>query len=350
MATINLQTINFQTINLGPDEGSGSKIEKDVTLSVTANGSYTISPDEGYDAIADAKVIVDSKPKLEDKSIEVNENTTVTVTADSGYDGLGNVTVNTNVPNMDIPGMIYSYPMWYKQDTNSLATITHAIENGDIIISPRKDLECENMFYENTELTSVPLFDTSKCTSVKQMFASEWYSNNYMNITELPLFDTSNVTDMSDFCYMCDKLTSFPKLNTSKVTTMNGAFAESGITELHQLDTSRVTDMTNMFAGFNKYRPGVIVTVPLIDMTNVTKATGMFNYCTSLTNLGGFKNLSVSLDLSASTAITADSMVNVFNNLATVTTSTALTLGETNLAKLTDEEKAIATGKGWTLN
>jgi hypothetical protein len=31
------------------------------------------------------------------------------------------------------------------------------------------------------------------------------------------------------------------------------------------------------------------------------------------------------------------------------TTTKTLTLGSTNLAKLTDEEKAIATNKGWTL-
>ena len=39
----------------------------------------------------------------------------------------------------------------------------------------------------------------------------------------------------------------------------------------------------------------------------------------------------------------------VINGLQTVTTSQVLTLGATNLAKLSDEEKAIATSKGWTI-
>lgn len=39
----------------------------------------------------------------------------------------------------------------------------------------------------------------------------------------------------------------------------------------------------------------------------------------------------------------------VINGLQTVDTTQTLTLGTTNLAKLTEEEMAIATEKGWTL-
>ena len=44
-----------------------------------------------------------------------------------------------------------------------------------------------------------------------------------------------------------------------------------------------------------------------------------------------------------------ESIIEVLNDLPTVTTTQRLTLGSTNLAKLTDDEKAIATNKGWTL-
>ena len=39
----------------------------------------------------------------------------------------------------------------------------------------------------------------------------------------------------------------------------------------------------------------------------------------------------------------------VINGLQTVTETKTLTLGETNLAKLTEADKQIATNKGWTL-
>ena len=76
----------------------------------------------------------------------------------------------------------------------------------------------------------------------------------------------------------------------------------------------------------------------------------MFNGCSSLTDLGGFTGLKVNLELSSSSKITHESLLNVINKAADVTASPkTLTLGSTNLAKLSDEEKAIATNKGWTL-
>ena len=44
-------------------------------------------------------------------------------------------------------------------------------------------------------------------------------------------------------------------------------------------------------------------------------------------------------------------MIAMFNSLKNLTDTTAktLTLGSVNLAKLTDEQKAIATNKNWTL-
>ena len=42
-------------------------------------------------------------------------------------------------------------------------------------------------------------------------------------------------------------------------------------------------------------------------------------------------------------------MLRIFNKLGTITTTQTLSLGSTLLAKLTDEDKKIATDKGWTL-
>ena len=76
----------------------------------------------------------------------------------------------------------------------------------------------------------------------------------------------------------------------------------------------------------------------------------MLYRCYKLTDLGGFIGLKCDLDLYDSPLITHESLLNVINKAADVTASPAtLTLGSTNLAKLTDEEKAIATNKGWTL-
>lgn len=60
------------------------------------------------------------------------------------------------------------------------------------------------------------------------------------------------------------------------------------------------------------------------------------------------------LNLSYCTKLTADSMLSLFNCLADYSEDTSgathtVTLGTTNLNKLTNEQKAVATQKGWTL-
>lgn len=57
----------------------------------------------------------------------------------------------------------------------------------------------------------------------------------------------------------------------------------------------------------------------------------------------------VSFDISPSTAFEESDLVEIISNLDEVSTTQTLTMGATNLAKLTDEEKKVATDKGWVL-
>lgn len=94
----------------------------------------------------------------------------------------------------------------------------------------------------------------------------------------------------------------------------------------------------------------------LINMTisnTVTKlGRSIFTNCSNLTNvtLGNGFNCD-HLDLSASIKYSVDTLVAMFTALADRTGQTAytLTLGTTNLEKLTEAQKAIATDKNWTL-
>jgi hypothetical protein len=93
--------------------------------------------------------------------------------------------------------------------------------------------------------------------------------------------------------------------------------------------------------------------IPLLDASNVAIMTYLFGFSNNntLTDLGGFKNLSISITsyfLDKCPNLTVDSLMNVINNLATVSNKT-LSLGSTNLNKLTAEQIAVATSKGWTL-
>ena len=108
-------------------------------------------------------------------------------------------------------------------------------------------------------------------------------------------------------------------------------------------DTSNVTNMTYMF-----YNCSSLTSIPTLDTSKVTNMTYMFYNCSSLTEIH-MTGMSVDFNISASTQFTESALVEILNNLATVTSTRTLTMGSTNLAKLTDDEKAIATNKGWTL-
>ena len=122
------------------------------------------------------------------------------------------------------------------------------------------------------------------------------------------------------------------------------------------------TSMHAFFEGCSS-----LTTIPQLDTSNVTAMNYTFNNCSKLTTLGGFQNLgqaysttqsanysNYTLKLSSSTLLTHDSLMNVINNLYDIATkgcnTQKLVLGSTNLAKLTAEEIAIATNKGWSVS
>ena len=100
-----------------------------------------------------------------------------------------------------------------------------------------------------------------------------------------------------------------------------------------------------------------LTSIPLIDFSELTSDSSSSNYLfgystlNNLTYLGGFKGLRVSIKngfLDLCPNLTVDSLMNVINNLATVSNKT-LKFGQVNLDKLTAEQIGVATAKGWTL-
>ena len=198
--------------------------------------------------------------------------------------------------------------------------------------------DMNNMFYHCSNLTSVPLFDTSKVTNMNNMFS------NCSSLTSVPLFDTSKVTNMNNMFYYCSNLTSVPLFDTSKVTYMNGMFSNcSRLTSVPLFDTSKVTYMNDMF-----YYCSRLTSVPSFDTSKVTNMNDMFSGCSSLETIH-MLNIGASLDIHYSTKFTREALLEIIGNLKTVTSTKTLKMGSTNLAKLTDEDKTVATNKGWTL-
>lgn len=135
--------------------------------------------------------------------------------------------------------------------------------------------------------------------------------------------DTSEVKNMSSMFISCVNLTSIPLLNTSKVTNMSNLFRYcSALTSIPALDASKVTNLGNIFAG-------------CYNLTEI-KMTGM----------------KANFNISDSTQFSESALVEILNNLADMTgnITQTLTMGATNLAKLTQADIDLATSKGWTLS
>ena len=167
-------------------------------------------------------------------------------------------------------------------------------------------------------------------------------------------YDTSKSTSFNQAFYGCSSLILCPNINTSSATNMPYMFYTCrALRSIPQLDTSKVIDMSYMFNDCQNLR-----SIPLLDCSRLNVVDYMFGYSNiySLKDLGGFKNLRVDFrnGLYYLPNLTVQSLMNVINNLYDFvgngsTTTRTLQLGTTNLNKLTEEQKAVATNKGWSL-
>ena len=323
---------------------------------------------------------------LQDKETTPTKETQVVV-ADFPFDGLSKVTVNHIpdeyiIPNGDI-NIIENGTYDVKDKINAIVNIPEKklgsktiTKNGtykatDDNLDGYSEVEVEtsgvdindyyvtsggyNQIYEY--IKTIPQLDTSSVTNMNSMFYG------CKNLISIPQLDTSNVTDMRIMFWGCASLTTIPQLDTSNVTDMNQMlWGCASLTTIPQLDTSKVTYMYNMFNGCKS-----LTTIPLLDASNVIGVDGMLSNCTSLTTLGGFQNLGMAYDttasdnyrnyrlnLSNSKKLTHDSLMNVINGLYDIKTKGCnpqqLILGSLNLAKLTAEEIQIATDKGFSVS
>lgn len=85
------------------------------------------------------------------------------------------------------------------------------------------------------------------------------------------------------------------------------------------------------------------------DFSNAIGFSNTFLRCNSLTNVvGTIKGIKANIDLSSSPLTNASAMVFI-NGLETVTQSRTIKFSATTYSTLTDEQKNIATSKGWTI-
>ena len=247
------------------------------------------------------------------------------------------------------------------------------------MISPKNETNLNYLFGKNTNLININAsnWDTSNITSLRGAFASipnlksvdfaDWDVSNVtifyamfddskkIENIDVSKWNTSSATDMG-WMFNGNNLKSLDvsNFNTSKVTNMFAMFSGSqSLTRLDisNFDTSNVLDFGRTFSywsGVNKE-----LNISGLNLTKVTSIEGPFMRSDfKVIRCDGLKlpNIDMSnIGLNDSTELTVDSIVGLLNALPQSDKGYSFKIGSVNIDKLSDEQKAIATNKGWTL-
>lgn len=175
-----------------------------------------------------------------------------------------------------------------------------------------------------------------------------------------PSLNTSECDNFQEMFYECSALTNVPTLDVYKAVYMDRMFL--GCSELEEItfprSTAYVTRFSNVFNGCVKLKR-INGTLSLSRISSTSYLANPFSAitynakqypATTLLEEVRISGLRVNMSFSSLVNLSHESLVYLINGLSNYTSGThTLTIGSTNLAKLTEEEIAVGTNKGWTI-
>ena len=253
-------------------------------------------------------------------------------------------------------------------------------QNVDLtMISPKNETSLDNLFFASRKIINLDVsnWDTSNVTSMRLAFESmlslkslkcaDWDVSNVTNFSaifddcnnlktlDVSKWNTSSATNMANM-FSGNRLETLDvsNFNTSKVTNMKLMFSDCwSLTHLDisNFDTSNVLNFSGVFAGWDSGCEELNISG--LNLTKVTNIENAFiNTNCKVIRCDGLRlpNIDMrNIGLESSNALTVDSIVGLLNALPQSDKGYSFKIGDVNIAKLTDEQKTIATNKGWTL-
>lgn len=276
---------------------------------------------------------------------------------------LANLQEKEIIPTKNIQNIVADFPF----DGLSKVTVNPI---PDEYIIPSGEIEINaNGNYNVTDKASAKVNVPEKQLGTKTVTQNGTYNASDDNLDGYSQVEVTVPTvDINDYfkdtvsyqgSYYSDWQNIIKKVPPIKVTTTDASyiFYDCRINNFIQIDTSIVTRMDSMFYAAS------CKNIPELDASKVNYIQGAFINCTKLENFGGLLNLGkaypsttiqerYALNLSTSNNLTHDSLMNVLNKVYDISNKRTqiINLGNTNKSKLTAEEIAIATNKGWTVN
>lgn len=211
-------------------------------------------------------------------------------------------------------------------------------------LSKSSIIDMSNMFSSCYDLIAITKLDTSQVTSMANMFSSCY------TLIAIPRLNTSQVTSMASMFSACYSIKRIPEMDTSKVVSMDNMLSNCRSLEyVPYMDTSKVTTMGKIF-----YYCHSVSQILRLNISSAKSISTPFSNCDSLSKLTfaneGSITRTTTINL-GSLVLSRNAILDLFDSLPIVNNVTAkLTLtGNPGVPDLTDEDKAIATRKGWTL-
>lgn len=177
-----------------------------------------------------------------------------------------------------------------------------------------------------------------------------WDDNNFKpkyNIVPVygaNLFRACAITDLKGILEKNEVVLDLSKLSS---TSTGHLFRLSSITRLPEINLTTPTALSYTFRDATK-----LVSIDKL----ILKSDGSQTFTETFVGASALEEIRIegsvgnSISFASCAKLTKESLLSIINALKTYTSGTyTLTLGTTNLAKLTDDEKAVATGKGWKL-
>ena len=179
---------------------------------------------------------------------------------------------------------------------------------------------------------------------MKQLF----YGCKQLTQVNLSKWNVSKALELQNMFDGCGKLTEL-KINFTVNNANLNAFISgcSSLTDTSNMVLSGTTSDINYFAyGV----PTTTLDLSGLDMSAATNAIGIYTFINSkITEFYPPTNINVNIDIRHTTTLSTDSIVRIFNSVMTTTETKTIILSNGTLNKLTEEQIAIATNKGWTV-
>lgn len=173
---------------------------------------------------------------LQSKEVTITENGTTTVTADAGYDGLSDVDVTVNVSSQSDYNAKVSETIYVKNSYTNPIIASSIIELPDNLTMQSYNSEWNFIFQDFKNLKKAPniIMNEGTANHMNGMF------QNCEKLEDVPVYDTQYISQMSNMFQNCNSLTN-NALNNILQMCINATYANTKTLKYIGLSSSQAT-------------------------------------------------------------------------------------------------------------